>query len=183
MCNDDNLNNIFDSDSDTDTDSDSDDGVQYYINEFGEKCVLYVSPDGKLLFFPLRDAYRYVFNHFRSAQPEPVAPQPEPVAPQPEPLDPPTPEALTNKKYKRKHKQNETYKGKPTNASWRYRPDGKYDNGPKDPDYYNKYLKTYKADNIKCEFCKSELVRRNIPRHLKTNKSCLKLRAALEEQT
>ena len=71
MSNDDNLNNIFDSDSDSDSDcthlsSDSDDDLHYYRNEFGEECVLYVSPDGSMRSFPIEDAYRYVFNHFRS---------------------------------------------------------------------------------------------------------------------
>ena len=88
-----------------------------------------------------------------------VQPPPEPCEPQPEPPKP------------------------KTDASWRRRPDGKYDNRPKDPDYFKKYYNEhYKDLKTTCEFCKNELNVRNIDRHRKTSKICLKIRAVLEQQ-
>ena len=83
---------------------------------------------------------------------------------------------------KKPHPLANMYHGKPTNADWRHRPDGTYDNRPNDPDYFKKYMKTYQCKKVRCTICQNELFSRNLGRHQRTSKTCLKIRALLEQQ-
>ena len=94
------------------------------------------------------------------------------LQPPPPPPPPEKPHPLTN-----------MYHGKPTDADWRRRPDGTYNNRPNDPDYYKNYMKNYKNDKVQCDICRSVLVSRNLERHKRISKNCLKIKNILEQQT
>ena len=72
---------------------------------------------------------------------------------------------ITNEEVKPVHRN-----CKPT-ASWRQRPDGSYDNGPNDKQYWNRYYHEKKSVQICCAICGKMVVRHNIRAHEKT-KSC-----------
>jgi hypothetical protein len=93
--------------------------------------------------------------------------------------EPPPPPPPPPPKHPRLQK---THRGVPIDASWRRRPDGTYNHKPLDPDYHKNYMKNYKAEKVKCAICQNELFNRNLHRHQKTSKTCLKIRAVIEQQ-
>ena len=69
-------------------------------------------------------------------------------------------------------------RGKPRTALWRYdRPDGKYNNNPISPSYFNDYyIKSLKNIYIECPNCKTMIGKKNYARHISSGKKCLNIR-------
>jgi hypothetical protein len=69
-------------------------------------------------------------------------------------------------------------RGQPRTALWRYeRLDGKYNNNPISPSYFNDYyIKSLKNIYIECPHCKTMIGKKNYARHISSGKKCLKIR-------
>ena len=68
--------------------------------------------------------------------------------------------------------------GKPRTALWRYeREDGKYNDKPISPSYFNDYyIKYLKNIYIECPHCKTLIGKKNYARHISSGKKCLTIR-------
>ena len=61
-------------------------------------------------------------------------------------------------------------------ALWRYqREDGKYNNNPISPTYYNEYYHEKLSIKVQCPYCKKSVVKQTLNRHISTVQKCLKI--------
>ena len=66
--------------------------------------------------------------------------------------------------------------GKPRTAMWRYeREDGKYNNNPISPTYFNEYYHEKLSIKVECPYCKKLVVKQTLGRHISTVQKCLKI--------
>ena len=173
---------LSDSDSDNDRGNDRGNYFVYFLGDDGEvysvlSCEAYrrVPQDCKVYdseYEATRASKLLRFRLSQAKKPQPPEEPPTQSDVQPPPPQPKKPHPLTN-----------MYHGKPTDADWRRRPDGTYNNRPNDPDYYKNYMKNYKNDKVQCDICRSVLVSRNLERHKRISKNCLKNKNILEQQT